>query len=87
MTVDKSSRQTSKRWLMINSALGWAAIFFGILNELTEVAVAGLSFVTLQYGLYVGVGHLDYRQVVLSMLRRGNGPAPDKPDPVEPSTT
>jgi hypothetical protein len=89
MTRSKSSRRTSKIWLMLNSAMGWGAIYYGILNSLTDVAVAGFSFITITYGLYVGIGHLDYRQVVLSLIRNqpSSSSTPAATEAVDPPTT
>ncbi len=89
MKREKSSRRTSKIWLVVNSILGWGAIFYGIFNSLNDVAVAGFSFVVLQYALYVGIGHLDYRQVVLSLIRNqpGSSTTAATTDAVDPPTT
>ena len=88
MKQEKSSRRTSKIWLVLNSVMGWGAIYYGILNSLTDVAVAGFSFITITYGLYVGIGHLDYRQVVLSLIRnQPSSTTPATTDAVDPPTT
>jgi hypothetical protein len=62
--MKETSRRTSKIWLAINNILGWGVIYYSIHAGLGDVATYALGFLTTIYGLYTGVGHLDYRQIL-----------------------
>jgi hypothetical protein len=68
-----SSRRFSKVLLVINGALAWVAVFYGISHEQSEAVVSALGLVGLLYGAYTGIGHLDFRRVLVAIAGRGQG--------------
>lgn len=62
MTV-KSSRRTSKQFLLANTLLAWGLAFYSLYTNQGAAAVASsLALIGSLYGAYVGVGHMDYRR-------------------------
>lgn len=61
---EKSKRSFTKNFATINLVLAWATVFLGMFWVQTNVSVAALGFVTMIFGLYTGIGHLDYRKVL-----------------------
>lgn len=60
-----SKRRTSKLWLSITQVLAWGAIFFAIREQQGSVVVASLvGLIASTLGIYMGVGHMDYREVL-----------------------
>lgn len=69
----KSKRRTSKLWLAISMILAWGAIYLSIWTDQASAVVAsGFGLVGTLYGVYTGVGHLDYRKV-LDKITGGEG--------------
>ncbi|WP_349434243.1 hypothetical protein [Pararhizobium sp. A13] len=63
-----SKRKTSKVLLGVNTLLAWGAIFYAIALQQAAVVVASLvGIIALSYGVYVGVGHMDYRAHLKSL--------------------
>ena len=60
----KSKRSFTKNFATVNLVLAWISVFLGMYLEQTQVAVASLGFITMIFGLYTGIGHLDYRKVL-----------------------
>jgi len=61
----RSKRRTSKVWLAINMVLVWIAIYLSIwTDQATTVVASGFGLVGTLYGVYTGIGHLDYRRVL-----------------------
>ncbi|MER9195262.1 hypothetical protein NKI13_18465 [Mesorhizobium australicum] len=62
MTV-KSSRRTSKMFLLGNTGLAWGLAFYSLYtNQGTAAVASSLALIGSLYGAYVGVGHMDYRR-------------------------
>lgn len=58
--MKKSSRTFSKRMVIVNCILAWAAIFLSIIySQAAYVAVAGMTLIAALGGVYMGVGHKD----------------------------
>lgn len=78
----KPGRTFSKRLVVASVTLAWAALFYAIFAGQPTVAIAGFSFIATVAAGYMGVGHLDLRQL-LSALRTapdyGSGDQPDPP--------
>lgn len=56
----KSSRTFSKRMVILNCFLAWAAIFLSILyGQAAYVAVAGMTLIAALGGFYMNIGHRD----------------------------
>ncbi len=69
MTAKTSKRRTSKLLLGVNTVLAWLAIFYAIALQQAAVVVASLvGVIALNYGVYVGVGHLDYRAILGNLV-------------------
>lgn len=79
--IPKSSRTFSKRMVIVNCLLAWAAIFLSILYaQAAYVAVAGMTLIAALGGLYMGVGSRD-----LSMLLSAFGQNPPE-QPANPES-
>lgn len=64
-----SSRTFSKRMLMLNLAMIWVTVLFSILlSQAEHVVPAAMTAIGALYGLYTGVGHLDYRKALQAQL-------------------
>lgn len=83
-TPEKPTRTFSKRLVAVCVALAWCALFYAIYSAQATVAVAGFTFIAGLGGTYMGVGHMDLRQL-LAALRPGadDGPGygPAMPEP------
>lgn len=65
MNDKHSGRRTSKRILILNTALAWGLAFYSLYTNQGSAAVASsIALIGALYGSYVGVGHLDYRRVL-----------------------
>ena len=70
MTKKTSKRRTSKFLLGVNTVLSWVAIFYAIaLQQGASVVASLVGVIGLSYGVYVGVGHLDYRAVLKNLTK------------------
>lgn len=59
-----SKRRTSKLVLIGNCLLAWMLCFYSVYHgEGVSIIATTLSFIGAIYGGYMGVGHLDYRQI------------------------
>ncbi len=78
MTQKTSKRKTSKVLLGVNTALAWGAIFYAIALQQAAVVVASLvGVIALNYGVYVGIGHMDYRAHLRGLISAVNPKGPD----------
>ncbi|MER9883087.1 hypothetical protein [Mesorhizobium sp. M0118] len=69
---EKSSRAFSKRMVCINSALAWAVLVYSIYSEqAAAVAVSAFGFIATLGATYMGVGHMDLRQLLASLTPSG----------------
>lgn len=58
--MKKSSRTFSKRMVIVNCFLAWAAIFLSIVySQAAYVAVAGMTLIAALGGVYMQIGHRD----------------------------
>ncbi len=74
----KSTRRTSKVFLLGNTLSAWVLAFYGVYaGQGAAVVASALSVVGLGYGAYVGVGHLDYRRFLNFFTEQGETPPPD----------
>ena len=63
--VEKSNRTFTKRFIILNLVLVWALIILGILtNQAEHVIKEGFALIGVIFGVYTGVGHLDYRRAI-----------------------
>lgn len=69
--MPRSKRKTSKVWLGISMSLSFIALFVALWLKLETAAVGITVLIPAIYGAYVGVGHMDYRQVL------SNTPTPE----------
>jgi cytochrome c biogenesis protein CcdA len=61
----KSKRTFSKRMVVVNCILAWAAIFLSIIYaQAAYVAVAGMTLIAALGGIYMGVGHQDLVKIL-----------------------
>jgi len=60
----KPNRRFTKRVLVFNILLAWLFSSYAVYSGLNDVAIACLGLITMLFGLYTGVGHLDYRKVL-----------------------
>lgn len=76
--IPKSSRTFSKRMVIVNCVLAWAAIFLSIFYaQAAYVAVAGMTLIAALGGVYMGVGNRD-----LAMMLSAFNPSAS----IQPST-
>lgn len=81
MVPKRPTRTFSKRLVVVCVALAWAIMFYAVYSTQATVAVAGFTFIAGIGGAYMGVGHMDLRQL-LSALRQGpDYGAAMQPDP------
>lgn len=64
MALEKPKRSFTKKVALVNLILAWLVIFASIYFQLPSVANMALGLVITLFGLYAGVGHLDYREVL-----------------------
>lgn len=61
----KSSRSFSKRLVLINVVLVWALMFASVFfRESEHVVNGGFALIGTLFGIYTGIGHLDFRKAV-----------------------
>lgn len=78
MIQKTSKRKTSKVLLGVNTALAWGAIFYAIFLQQAATVVASLvGVIALSYGVYVGVGHMDYRAHLKNLISAVTPKGPD----------
>ncbi|MER8924331.1 hypothetical protein NKJ28_00430 [Mesorhizobium sp. M0145] len=64
-----SSRRFTKRMVIANTALAWAAVFLSILYaQAAYVAATAIGLILAISGAYMGIGHMDLRQMLKAML-------------------
>ncbi|MFC3326192.1 hypothetical protein [Mesorhizobium cantuariense] len=82
----KSSRTFSKRMVCINSALAWAVLVYSIYSQqAAAVAVSAFGFIATLGATYMGVGHMDLRQLLFLLAPTGGYGMPvDPPLGAEP---
>lgn len=72
----KSNRTFSKRFVFVNVVLTWALMFFSVIHQQAEHVIAGgFALIATLFGVYAGVGHLDFRKAVelsIDQLLKGN---------------
>lgn len=88
----KSKRTFSKRMVIVNSALAWAAVFLSIIYAQAAYVAATAMFLILALGgTYMGIGHMDLRHMLRAMIPSqfggyGGYPQPyDGGEPPEPN--
>ncbi len=65
--IPKSSRTFSKRMVIVNCMLAWAAIFLSIFYaQAAYVAVAGMTLIAALGGFYMNVGAKDLALMLAS---------------------
>lgn len=62
--ASKPTRTFTKKVLVFNIFLAWLFASYAVYSGLDDVAIACLGLITMLFGLYTGVGHLDYRKVL-----------------------
>lgn len=61
----KSNRTFSKRLVIINVALAWMLMFASVIWQQAEYVIGGgFALIGTMFGVYAGVGHLDFRKAV-----------------------
>lgn len=80
MVPSKPGRTFSKRLVVVCVALAWAIMFYAVYSTQATVAVAGFTFIAGIGGAYMGVGHMDLRQL-LAALKPGQDYGFTQPDP------
>lgn len=89
MPLVQKSRRFSKGLVIANCALAWAAVFASIVYaQAAYVAATAIGLILAVSGAYMGIGHMDLRQMVRAMM--AGQPAPplavtDGGEPDEPS--
>ncbi|MER8814350.1 hypothetical protein [Mesorhizobium sp. M0965] len=88
MSLVQKSRRFSKGLVIINCALAWAAVFASIVYaQAAYVAATAIGLILAVSGAYMGIGHLDLRQIVRAMVS-GQSTTPlsvtDGGEPAEP---
>ena len=72
----KSSRRTSKMFLLGNTGLAWGLAFYSLYtNQGTAAVASSLALIGSLYGAYVGVGHMDYRRFLNFFNQQETGPS------------
>lgn len=57
-----SSRRFSKRLVAVNIVLTWILMFLSVVYQQAEHVIAGgFALIGSIFGIYAGVGHLDFR--------------------------
>lgn len=62
--MHRSKRRTTKFWLGFSMILSTIALFYALYLHLETAAAAITVMMSAQFTAYVGVGHMDYRQVL-----------------------
>jgi hypothetical protein len=83
------TRTFSKRLVVACVALAWCALFYAIYAAQATVAVAGFTFIAGLGGTYMGIGHMDLRQLLQALSPSDpastyNGPAMPEPPGDQP---
>lgn len=78
---EKSSRSFSKRMVVANIVLIWALMFVSVVyGQAEHVINGGMALIGTLFGVYAGVGHLDYRKAIelsIDRLVKGNARSGD----------
>lgn len=78
---EKSTRTFSKRMVMANILLIWILMFAAIVfGQAEHVINGGFALIGTLFGVYAGVGHLDYRKAIelsIDRLVKGNARSGD----------
>ncbi|MBZ9808111.1 hypothetical protein [Mesorhizobium sp. ESP-6-2] len=77
------SRTFSKRLVIACVVLAWVALFYSIYSAQASVAVAGFSFIATIAAGYMGVGHMDLRQLLTALKQGADYGAVPEPPPIE----
>ncbi|MBZ9874975.1 hypothetical protein LB542_29520 [Mesorhizobium sp. BR1-1-9] len=64
-------------------ALAWIALFYSIYSAQASVAVAGFSFIATIAAGYMGIGHMDLRQLLTALKPGTDYGAVPEPPPIE----
>ncbi len=65
----KSSRRFSKNMLIFNVLIAWGVVIFAIFWDQVEHVMGPVAaLITMMFGLYAGVGHLDFRKAIQMKL-------------------
>lgn len=87
VSIPETSKRTfSKRMVVINSALAWAAVFVSIVYmQAAYVAATAMFLILALGGTYMGIGHMDLKQILKSMIPSPfGGGGYDVPQPEPP---
>ncbi|CAN7165597.1 hypothetical protein LJR234_000339 [Mesorhizobium amorphae] len=91
MAIVQKSRRFSKGLVIVNCALAWTAVFVSIVYaQAAAVAATAIGLILAVSGTYMGVGHLDMRQMVQAMLAAPPMPSipiTDGGEPEEPANS
>lgn len=72
----KSSRRFTKIFVVTNLALIWALMFASVVFQQSEFVIpSGFALIGTLFGIYTGIGHLDFRKAVemsIDQLIKGN---------------
>lgn len=72
--IEKSNRTFTKRFIILNLVLVWALIILGVAtNQAEHVIKEGFALIGVIFGVYTGVGHLDYRRAIDLALDKLDG--------------
>lgn len=71
-----TKRTFSKYMTFTTFVLGWLTVFTGIYLDADAVAISAITLIGAIAGVYMGVGHMDYRSILTAL--KGN--ALDYPD-------
>lgn len=87
MKLVEKSRRFSKRMVIANCALAWAAVFVSIVYlQAAYVATTAMGLIVAIGGAYMGIGHMDLRQVVKALVSgRVVEPPADSYVPADPT--
>lgn len=66
----KASRRTfSKQMLLLNLVMVWVMVMVSMLTKQAEYVIpSAMTTIGALYGLYAGVGHLDYRKALQAQI-------------------
>jgi uncharacterized membrane protein YccC len=63
--MPKSSRRFTKVFVAVNLVLIWALMFSAVFFQQSEFVIpSGLALIGTMFGIYTGIGHLDFRKAV-----------------------